>query len=462
MHIIIEGNTNVAVAVAIAMQSDDHELIFISDDLDENNRESLDKRQINIIEGSILDESLQSSLDISKDTIFLAITKNDYQNLVLSRFVGKKFGITKVICRIRDQVLQSEINSNMGLFNISQLLTPELWIDEYLRKIIQHAGCLQVLNIHNGLVGIVGVKVSKTSSLVGKTIRQICEELSDIPMRVVAIYRARSSTMPISQAVVPAGDSFIHRGDDVFFVVPGKDENKYHYIETLITLARGQKTKNRHVMIAGGGLVGEGLAKLLEGEKFQVKIIEKSEARCEHLSRTLNEAIVLRGEASDHDLLESEFASQTDVFVAVTNDDETNFLSCLLAKKMGASHCIALINNEAYLELVEGYGIDVVVLPHKVTTSQVEAILSRSLAEITVLRRGAAEVIEIRLSDKSNAANVRVKDLHLEKLEASIGAIVRQDQYVNAIDEAMLLPKDCLTIFLTNNDRIHEIEKLIG
>ena len=183
----------------------------------------------------------------------------------------------------------------------------------------------------------------------------------------------------------------VEAGDEVFFIAA-----KDHILPVMSEMRRLDESYKR-IMIAGGGNIGERLARAIES-KYSVKIIEQSYQRCRALSEELSKAVVLHGEASDHELLTSENIDSIDVFCALTNDDEANIMSSLLAKRMGAKKVITLITNPAYVDLVQGIEIDIALSPQQITIGSLLAHVRRGdITNVHSLRRGAAEALELSL-----------------------------------------------------------------
>jgi trk system potassium uptake protein TrkA len=219
----------------------------------------------------------------------------------------------------------------------------------------------------------------------------------------------------------------------------------------------------RRIMIAGGGNIGRGLAKALES-RAQVKVIEHNPVNAKRLAEELREGIVLRGDATDEDLLRDENVEDMDLFLAVTNDDENNILSAMLAKRLGARKTMAIINRTVYVDLIEATAIDVVISPQLITVSALLAHVRRG--EVTAahsLRRGAAEAMEIiAVGDKltSRVVGRRIEELKLPE-GVTIGAIVRnEDEVLIAHHDTVIASDDHVILFLTDKRRVREVEQL--
>jgi trk system potassium uptake protein TrkA len=215
-------------------------------------------------------------------------------------------------------------------------------------------------------------------------------------------------------------------------------------------------------MIAGGGNIGAGLAKILE-KTHQVKLIEHSSERAEKLTSALNNTLVFVGDSSDEELLVQENIEQIDVFIAVTNDDEANIMSALLAKKLGARKAMVLIQRAAYVDLINGSAIDIAISPQQTTISALLTHIRRgAIDHVYSLRRGAAEAIEIVAKGDENTSKVvgrEIKDLKLPP-GTTIGAIVRGNEVIIAHSTTVIQEEDHVILFLVNKKYIADVEKL--
>jgi trk system potassium uptake protein TrkA len=276
-----------------------------------------------------------------------------------------------------------------------------------------------------------------------------------IDSRIVAIFRGE-------RTIYPDGDTLIEPGDEVFFLAATE------HIRTVLTEMRKMDRPVKRVMLAGGGRIGLRLARRL-AERLDVRVIESDLKRCEALAAELPASVlVLHGDATDEDLLEEESVRDMDLFCALTSDDEGNIMSSLLAKKMGASRVIALVNRRAYADLVEGGRIDIAIVPAQATLGELLKHVRRGdVVAVHSLRRGAAEALEIIAHGDSRSSKVvgrRIEQIDLPE-GAIIGAIVRErgagkSEVVIAHHDTVIEPEDHVIVFLANRRMIPRLEKL--
>jgi trk system potassium uptake protein TrkA len=270
-----------------------------------------------------------------------------------------------------------------------------------------------------------------------------------VETRVAAIYRG-------GRGIIPDGDTVIEEGDEVFFIAARKD------IRAVLSEMRKLDEPVRRVVIAGGGNIGFRLARALEGTN-QVKVIERGWERAREIAEQLNKTIVLHGDAADENLLLEENIDSADVFVAVTNAEEANILSAMLAKRLGAHKVMALINKPAYAELVEAGTIDIAISPKQVTLGTLLAHVRRGdVVKVHSLRRGAAEAIEAVAHGDARESKVvgrMIGELRLPR-GATISAIVRGDEVLMAHHDTVIEADDHVILFMADRRQIDEAERL--
>jgi len=298
-------------------------------------------------------------------------------------------------------------------------------------------------------VRLVGVRARQGSPLVGQALRTLREHIPNIDARVAAIYRAGKS-------VKPEGTTVIEDGDEVFFLAARRD------IRAVMREMRREEAPARRVVIAGGGNIGFRLASELE-DKNQVKLIERDHKRARRVSEQLKNTTVLHGDAADEDLLLEENIDSADVFAALTNSEEANILSAMLAKRLGAHKVMALINKPAYAELIESGSIDIAIAPQTVTISSLLAhVRHGDVVRVHSLRRGAAEALEVVVhgdADNSKVIGRRIEEIALPE-GTTLGAVVRGEDVIIAHHDITVQPDDHLILFLTDRRHLEAVEKL--
>ena len=449
MKIIILGANQVGSALAETLANEANDITVVDADT-EKLSELKDHIDIGTVAGHpSLPDVLEKAGGHDADMI-IAVTESDEINMVACRVAYSLFQTPKKICRIRSSsyLVSDKLFGQHGIA-VDTVISPELIVSSDIERLLDLPGSLQVLDFADGKVQLVAVKAYYGGPLVGQEIRLLRQHMPSVDTRVAAIFRK-------DRPIIPEGSTVIEAGDEVFFVAAQKD------IRACMSELRRMDKPYKRLMIAGGGNIGMRLAESVE-DRYQVKIIERNLERCSLISETLNNAIVLNGEASQRDLLIEENISDTDVFLALTNDDEANIMSSLLAKRLGAKKVMALINNSAYVDLVQGGEIDIAISPQQATIGKLLAHVRRGdVVNVHSLRRGAAEAMEaIAHGDEASSKVVgrAIEDIDLPE-GTTIGAIVRNDEVLIAHDNTVVEPDDHVILFLVDRKRISEVERL--
>jgi trk system potassium uptake protein TrkA len=384
--------------------------------------------------------------------MLIAVTESDETNMVACRIASTLFQTPTKIARVRaDEYLREKDLFGLSAIPIDMRISPAQLVTDYIRRLIEYPGALQVVDFAEGRVRLVGLKAYYGGLLVGQQLKELPKHLQGIDARVAAIYRR-------GKPIIPEGDTVIEAEDEVFFIAAAEATP-----QIMAELRRLDQPVKR-VLLAGGGNIGLRLAQALEGH-IHVKIIERDKARAKMLSEQLDRAIVLRGDASDEDLLIEENIEDMDVFCAITNDDEANILSAMLAKRLGARKALSLINRLSYVELVEGGVIDIAISPQQATVSALLAHVRRGdVVRVHSLRRGAAEAIEaIAHGDRDNS---RVVGRRLEEIKlppgTTIGAIVRDDEVIIAHRDTVIEAEDHVILFIVDKKYTRDVEALFN
>jgi len=449
VKIIILGAGQVGANLAASLVAENNDITVI--DLDAERLALLqDRFDLRTVRGHAAHPSTLKMAGADDADMLVAVTQSDETNLVACRLSATLFNIPTRIARIRsNDFLETEGGFLSEHFGVDHIISPEQEVTDTLRRLIEHPEALQVLDFADGKVRLVAVRAYHGGPLVGHELQDIKRHMPEIDARVAAIYRR-------DRGIVPKGITVIEPGDEVFFLARKQD------IPAVMRELRRMERPVKRVMIAGGGNIGRRLAARLERE-YEVKLIDHNKATCAHLAEKLHRTLVLQGDATDEDLLEQENIESIDVFCALTNDDEDNIMSALLAKRMGAQRVIALINRSAYVNLVQGGEIDIAISPAQATVGPLLSKIRRGdMAAVHSLRRGAAEVLEIVAHGDLKTSKVvgrRIGDVALPEGSA-IAAIIRGEEVLIAHHDTMIEAEDHLIVFALSKRIIPKVEKL--
>jgi trk system potassium uptake protein TrkA len=447
MKIVILGAGRIGSSLARNLSNSNYEVCIV--DKDKNKLSNLeDKLDIMTIEGHASHLNTLKKTGLDKEATLLAVTSNDEVNIVACQLAKKVFKVKKTICRFKDDVYFDQL-SIFGEGVIDIPISPENEITSHLKELIDHPGSNQIESFANGKVKLVSVKAKKKGKLVGRELRGIKEDMPNIDAFVPTIYRK-------GNPFIPSGDTIIKENDEIYFISSESNIGK------IVDEFRDHEEQYSRIMIVGGGKVGFSLAKDLEKD-YKVKLIDSNPERCMKLSKELDKTIVLFGSATDESLLKSENISNIDIFCALTDDDETNVMSSLLAKKMGAKKTMIILNNPSYLGLVPGF-IDIYIAPYRLTVSSVlQDLRDSDVAQDVILKVNlGAEAIEgiVHANEfTSPLFGKPIKDIPLPE-GCVIAAIIRHGELIMPSSSVDLTLYDHLVIFLSDKNKINQVEIL--
>ena len=447
MKVLILGAGRVGGSLATALVNNNYDVSIV--DHDKSILAALeDKLDILTVEGHASHPLSIKKAGADDSTTVIAVTSNDEVNLIACQIAKNNFNVKKTICRLSEETYSQDL-SLFGSEIIDIVISPEKEVMNHLKELIQHPGTEQIEKFADGMVNLVSVKAKKKGKLVGRELKGIKEDMPNADAFVASIYRK-------GKPFIPSGETIIKEGDEVYFVSSASN------IDQIVNEFRDKVDVYSRVMIIGGGKIGYSLAKELEND-YKVKLVDSNKQKCKELSKNLDKTIVLSGSATDEDLLKSENISNIDIFCALTDDDETNLMSSLLAKKMGAKKTMIILNNPSYLGLVPGF-IDIYIAPYRLTVSSVLQDLRESDVTQDVLLKmdTGAEAIEgvVHANEfTSNLFGKSVKEIPLPE-GASIGAVVRHGELVMPDSNVELCLNDHLIIFLANKDMVSDVEVL--
>lgn len=463
MKIIILGAGQVGGSLAENLVGEDSDITIV-----DNDRNALaelkDKLDLRVVHGHASHPQVLLDAGADDADLLIAVTNSDEINMTACQVAYSLFKVPTKIARIRNEnylefaqslfysqkQLKKEQPSHNG-FVIDELISPETLVTGYIRRLVDYPGALQVLQFAERKVSLVAVRAYYGGPLVGHALSALREHMPSIDARVAAIFRQ-------GRAIRPQGTTIIEADDEVFFIAATG------HIRAVMGELQKLENSYKRIMIVGGGNIGAGLAKQLE-KNHRVKLIERNAKRAQALSQQLVKATVFCGDGADHELLSEEHIDQTDLFIAVTNDDEANIMSSMLAKRMGAKKVMVLIQRSVYADLMEDTNIDITISPQQITISALLSHVRRGdISNVYSLRRGAAEAIEAIAHGDAMTSKVvgrRVMDIKLPP-GTTIGAIVRGNDVLIAHDKTEVHSDDHVILFLVDKKYIGDVERLFS
>jgi trk system potassium uptake protein TrkA len=450
LKIIILGAGQVGRTAAYQLSREEANAVTVVDTNDEILRDLQDRLDIRTVVGNAGHPAILEAAGCETADMIVALTNSDEVNMVACQVAHSLFGTPTKIARIRssDYSLRPQLFEEGGL-HVDVMISPEQLVTDHVGRLIRYPGALQVLDFADGRVRLIGMRAVKGGQLVGHQLFELRDHIPNRDVRVAAIYRS-------GRSIKPEGETVIEEGDEVFFIAARND------IRSMMKELRTEEDPVKRVVIAGAGNIGFRLARVLE-ERNQVKLIERDPRRARRAAEILSRTLVLSGDAADEELLLEENIDDADVFVSLTNAEEANILSAMLAKRLGAHRVMALINRPSYAELMEGGTIDVAISPQTITIGALlEHVRRGDVVRVHSLRRGAAEAIEAIVHGDSRSSPVVGRTIERIALPpgTTIGAIVRGEDVIMAHHDTIIQADDHVILFLTDRRHVEAVGKL--
>ena len=450
MNILILGAGQVGRTVAQSLASEENDITVIDRDpqLLQLLQERLDLRTVT---GHAAHPDVLIEAGIEQADLILAVTNSDETNMVACQLAYILFKTPTRLARVRDpHYLAHPELFTLKTIPIDHIVSPERLVTQAIAHLVDQPGCLQIVDFIGGRVQLAVVRVQPGSRMAGQPLSQLPQQVPGLACRLVAIYRR-------GQVIIPGATTVVEEQDEIFFLATS--EALPHFIGAF----HPSQAPYHKVLIAGGGNIGKQLAERLAG-RHRVKILEVDASRCRHLVENLDSDIcVLHGDAGDADLLREEDIANTDVFCALTNDEEANIISSALAKQLGVRKTIAIVNTQGYIDLVQDSAVDIAISPAQVTIGAILTFIRRGDVEaVHALRRGAAEAIELTVHGDDRSSRVIGRPITKLGLPAgtSVGIIARHGQLLFPHHDTRLAAEDRVVLFLADKSQIETVERL--
>lgn len=444
MNIIITGDSEVALHLAELLSGENHNVTLVAPD----------KEYLKLI------ESHSDLMTMVGDATSIPVLKNansrradllisahlDGRINLLTAIIGKQLGIKKCIAKVNEpEYLSDECKEHFKTLGIDYLVSPEKIAAGEIANLLTNTAAAEIFDFSDQKLSLMLVKLDEGAPVIGKTLKEIAGEYSDLNFRAVSIHRR-------ARTIIPRGDDKFQVGDMAYVIT------KPRGIDHLLELSGNKPFEIHNVMIVGGGAVGTHSAALLE-KKFNIKLFEINSDRANELTNELQRTLVINGDARNINLLESEGVSSMDAFVAVTNNSETNILTCLLARRFGVKKTIALVENIDFIEISQSIGIDTIINKKLATASYIlrftmtaEVISTKCLTSID------AEVFEFLAKTGSPITRKPIKKLNFPK-QAIIGGFIRDNKGFIAKGDMQIQDGDKVVVFALP-DAFHGVDKM--
>jgi trk system potassium uptake protein TrkA len=447
MKSIIIGAGVVGYTIAKKLSNEGHDVVLIEKD-EKRIKEVQESLDVRVIKGSGSNPRVLEEAGIEEADLVIAVTDSDEVNMIGCLIAGSQTMVPKKIARIRDpEYLNYPKIFEKDYLDLDLNINPQKMAAERILKVIDVPGAIDVIDFVNGRLKLIGSRLTADSGVVGKRVKDLKELHPDHKVIMVAIYRG-------SETIVPQGSTML-KANDLLFAVTVPHETK----NLLKVLGRGEEQGNK-ILIIGGGNVGFYLAENLEQNGYHVKVIERNEERCSFLAENLKRTIVISGDGTNQDILAEENVSDIDTFVAVTNNQEANILTSLLAKRLGVGRCISLVDKPEYVAMFPTVGIDVAVSPRLASVSGILRFIRRGkVISVTTLMEERMEAIETIVLETSEIAGKQVKKIKFPK-DVVIGAVVKGEEVLIPEGDTMIDPGDEVVLFSLSRS-IPKLEKFL-
>ncbi len=448
MNIVIVGAGEVGFHIASHLTLENKEVVVIDKNADAIRRVS-DNLDVQVVQGSGSNPEVLEEAGIRNAEVILAVTDSDEANLVACLVADMLSPSTKKLARVREAAFdQYHDHFREHAPHIDTIINPEIEVVKTIESMMRVPGATDVGEFADGRIKFIGIYLDKKSRLAGIKLAEIPDKIKNIRLLIAAVVREE-------ELIIPRGDDYLMPGDLVYFI---SEEDKLQ--ETLAVFDKHDQPMKR-ALIIGGGRLGFRLANSLENNGIYCKIIENNPNRCAHLADSLNKTVVLCGDGSDQSLLAEENIQDIDVVITLTNNEETNILASLLAKRMGAKKSITRVSRFSYFPLMKAIGIEQVVSTRlSAINSLLQHIRRGKVLSAISIKGEQAEVMEALALETSDIVGKPLKKISFPKGAIVVG-IIRKEDIIIPTGDSVIRPDDRVIIF-ARRQAIPKVEKILS
>ncbi len=449
MRVIICGAGRVGYGLAqrLAAENNSVTIVDVSADLIQNITMDLDVRGV-VGYGSHPDTLVRAGVKTAD--MIIAVTHADEVNMVACQVAHSLFNVPVKVARVRAQsYLESQWNDLYSRENmpIDIIISPEIEIGKAILRRLNTPGAFNVVPFGDGRVQFLGVRIEEDCPIINMPIKQIPDLFSGLHAAIVGVKRD-------GEIFAPTPDDPLNVGDDAYFIT------KAEHAARLLELIGTRETKARHIVIIGGGNIGSYVAKELESVSgMRVRMIERNKEQAELTAEALTQTVILHGDGMSAEIQEEAGVSTSEMVICLTDDDKTNILSAVLAKKLGAKHTISLINELSMQDMQSELGIDMIIDPRASTVSSILRHVRRGrILDVYTLEHGGAEVMEGEVIETSPMTGKSLKDVGFSE-GVAVGAVIHKGRVVLP-DPDMIIRQGDRLILLAEKSTLKDVESM--
>ena len=413
MRIIIAGAGDVGFHLAKLLALENHNITLV--DTDKEKLEYVSNHlDVNAIHGSSTSLRILRKANIEKTKLLIAVTSSEEINFTTA-VIGKRLGAEKTVARISNvEFLFSRDELFMQDIGIDEIISPATLAAKEIRRLIKHSSLTDHFQFEHGKMSLMGIGINKGSRLIGKRLSEVIDSEGQRSFLNVAILRQ-------NETLIPNQNSVFEENDHAYFVVCPDGE------EAVMHLSSDEELEIKRIMILGGTKVGYHAARTL-GKKYKVKLVEPNRKRCEIIANDLADVLVINGDERDIDLLKEESIEEMDAVVAVSDNSETNIISCLLAKRFGVKKTISLVENIDYIQLSQNVGVDTMINKKLIAANFIFRYVRKGdVLALASIHGSDCEVLEFEVKKNNKIENKSIQDLNFPE-DAIIGGVIRDGE----------------------------------
>ncbi len=445
MKIIIVGAGRIGRNLSKSLAEEQNEVYVIEQD-EKRVQQIAEKLDVKVIFGNGADPFILKQANVENADVVLAVTTSDETNLVVCHLAGS-FGAKRRIARVRNTSLSQEI-SDIGYkeFQINEIINPELVAAQAIVKTIKAPGAHGVVDFANGKLMLCSFDVSTHSALLGQSIKEFRDDDFPWPFLIIAIIRN-------NEVIIPSGDSTLNPDDRIYVLVPA------HSLAEILTIVNPEIRTPKKVVINGATITGERVARTLSAHIKDIILLEENPKVAEDVAGRLENVRVLCGSASEADILTECGVEAADVFVATTNNDQSNLISSVLAKKMGAKTTIITSQQEDYMPLIDVLDVDAIINPHFLAVERILHLArGKGISSVTKLADCETEAVEFVPEKNSPITQSMLKEISFPK-GAIVGAVYSGEDVHLASGDTQIKPGEKVVVF-AQDKVVKKIQKL--